>query len=77
MKNLKNLIEIAATLVVEGKATVENAIEKAIELDNQMCENTLGVLNNQRGYNFINSNNIVPTKGLQIVKKSLYERFNK
>ena len=77
MKNLKNIIEIAATLVNEGKSTVENAIEKAIELDNQMCENTLGVLSNQRGYNFINSNNIVPTKGLQIVKKSLYERFNK
>lgn len=41
MKNLDNILEIASILVKEGKATIENAVEKAIEYDNNLCEQTL------------------------------------
>lgn len=74
---LDNILQLAALLINEGKANIDNALEKALELDNKMCENALGVLQNQRGYNFIASDKIVASKGVQIVKKSLYERFNK
>ena len=47
-KQVENLVEIAAVLIREGKATIENAFQMAIELDNQMIDNTIGALEDLR-----------------------------
>lgn len=51
MKNLENIIEIAAQLVIDGKATTENAIEMALEIDTNRalkCVEDMADMN--RGY---------------------------
>ena len=72
---LNNIIELAANLIIEGKATEENAIQMAIEIDNNKCLNVSEDLSNiKKGYvNELNLNQ----KGFNIVLKSTYNKLSK
>ncbi len=72
---LNNIIELAASLIIEGKATEENAIEIAIEIDNNKCLNVFEAISDMhKGY--INELNI-NQKGFNIVLKSTYNKLSK
>ena len=48
---INNIAELAAQLVIEGKATFDNAIEMAINQDNKRCINAIEDMDNmKRGY---------------------------
>ena len=72
---LNNIIELAANLIIEDKATEENAIQMAIEIDNNKCLNVSEDLSNiKKGYvNELNLNQ----KGFNIVLKSTYNKLSK
>jgi len=72
---LNNIIELAANLITEGKATEENAIQVAIEIDNNKCLDVFEDISNMRkGY--INEHN-VNQKGFHIVLQSTYNKLSK
>jgi hypothetical protein len=72
---LNNIIELAAKLIIEGKATEENAIQMAIEQDNNKCLEVIeDMADMRRGY--INERN-TNQKGFEIVRNSVYERLSK
>ena len=73
MKNLQNIIDIASDLIVSGKATEDNAIEMAIEIDNERIINVMqDVQSIRRGYK--NDRNI-NQKGFQIVMNRVYRKL--
>ncbi len=72
---LNNIIELAATLITEGKATEENAIQMAMEIDNNKCLDIFEDISDMRkGY--INELN-VNQKGFNIVLESTYNKLSK
>ena len=72
---LNNILEIAANLITEGKATEENAIEMAIELDNNKSLKLHEDISDMRkGYiNELNGNQ----KGFNIVLEGTYNKLSK
>jgi len=72
---LNNIIELAANLIIEGKAAEENAIQMAIEQDSNKCLEVIeDIYDMRRGY--VNEKN-TNQKGYEIVKNSVYERLSK
>ena len=72
---LENIVELAANLILEGKATESNALQIAIEIDNNKCLEVIEDISDmKRGY--INERN-TNQKGFEIVKNSVYERLSK
>jgi hypothetical protein len=70
---IENITTIAANLIISGKATPENAIEKAIELDSNKCLEVIEDINDmKRGY--INTHNKTQ-KAFNILLKSVYEKL--
>lgn len=71
---LSNIIELAAQLVIEGKATTEKAMELALKQDN---ENTLKCVEDmedmRRGY--INEKNKTQ-KAFGIIMESVYSKLS-
>lgn len=53
---LENIIDIASSLILEGKATEQNAIQMAIQIDNDRILNTVeDLVDMRKGY--VNQNN--------------------
>ena len=72
---LNNIIELASTLIIEGKATQENALQMAIEIDTNRCAKSIDdVSDMRRGY--VNERNTTQ-KALDILCKSVYEKLSK
>ena len=72
---LNNIIELAANLIIEGKATEENAMQMVIEQDSNKCLEVIeDIFDMRRGY--VNERN-TNQKGYEIVKNSVYERLSK
>ena len=65
---LENIIELAALLVIEGKATEDNALQMAIEEDNKRCLNMIEDINN------LNEENTNKT-GYEIVMENVYSKL--
>lgn len=75
MSNLEYLIEQAAILVINGKATEDNALLMAIEHDNERLLTCIEAHNDrQRGY--VNQLNKWQ-KGTDLVMYGAYEKMNK
>ena len=72
---LNNIIELAAKLIIEGKATEENAIQMAIDQDNNKCLEVIEDMADMRS-GYINERN-TNQKGFEIVRNSVYERLSK
>lgn len=75
MKNYMNYIaDLAATMVINGTATINNAIELALKKDSDMTLNAIKDLNDmQKGY--INKNNNTQ-KAYQILLIDTYNNLN-
>lgn len=72
---LEDIVELAANLILEGKATESNALQMAIEIDNNKCLEVIEDISDmRRGY--INERN-TNQKAFEIVKNSVYERLSK
>lgn len=72
---LNRIIQLAANLILEGKANKDNAIQMAIEIDNNKCLEVIEDISAmRRGY--INQRN-TNQKAFEIVKNSVYERLSK
>jgi len=72
---LNNIIELAANLITTGKAIEVNAIQMAIEIDNNKCLEVFeNISDMKRGY--VNEKNI-NQKGYGIILKSTYNRLSK
>ena len=71
---LNNIIELAAQLVIEGKATSETAIELALKQDNEMSLKCVEDMTDmRRGY--INEENKTQ-KAFGIIMKSVYSKLS-
>ena len=71
---LNNIIELAANLIIEGKATENNAIEMALKIDSEKCLKCVeDVADMNRGY--INENNQTQ-KAYGILLKSVYQKLS-
>lgn len=72
---LNNIIELAANLIIEGRATEENAIQMAIEEDNNRCLAVFEDISYMRnGYiNELNTNQ----KGFNIILENTYNKLSK
>jgi hypothetical protein len=70
---IENLTTIAANLIISGKATPENAIQLAVEMDSQKCLEVIqDIFDMKRGY--INKNN-KSQKAFHILLKSVYKKL--
>ncbi len=75
MNHINNIIEFAARLVIEGNATPDNAIFKALKNDSEMCLNCIDDLNDMnRGYN---NQNVKTQKAFNILLESVYSKLQK
>jgi len=72
---LNNIIELAAKLITEGRATEENAIQMAIEIDNNKCVDVFEDVSDMRkGYiNELNLNQ----NGFNNVLTNTYNKLSK
>ena len=72
---LNNIIELAAKLITEGRATEENAIQMAIEIDNNKCVDVFEDISDMhRGYiNELNLNQ----NGFNNVLTNTYNKLSK
>ena len=72
---LNNIIELAASLITEGRATEENAIQMAIEIDNNKCVDVFEDVSDMRkGYiNELNLNQ----NGFNNVLTNTYNKLSK
>ena len=71
---LNNIIDLAAQLVIEGKATTENAIELALKQDNEMVLKCVEDMEDmRRGY--INEANKTQ-KVFGIIIESVYSKLS-
>jgi hypothetical protein len=70
---IKNIIELAANLVIEGKADETNALEMALKIDTEKALKCIDdITDMKRGY--INPNNQTQ-KAYGILLKSVYQRL--
>ena len=74
MIQLENIIQSAANLIVKGEATADNAIQMAIELENNRCIKMIEDIDNmKRGYvNDLEKNQ----KAFKIILNSVYNKLN-
>ena len=72
MKNLNNIIEIAANLIVEGKANKENAIQMAIEIDNNRILNVVSDIKDMRDFPNPHNKN---QKAYNIILNNVYNKL--
>jgi len=72
---IENIVNLAALLIIEGKATKENAIERALEIDSVKCLRVIeDIADMKKGYlNGLNVNQ----KAYSIVIKSVYDKLAK
>ena len=71
---LNNIIELAAQLVVQGEATNENAIELALQKDNERSLKCVEDISDmRRGY--VNESNKTQ-KAYGIIMKSVYSKLS-
>jgi len=71
---LNNIIDLAAQLIIEGKATAENAVELALKQDNEMALKCVeGMTDMRRGY--INEENKTQ-KAFGIIMESVYSKLS-
>jgi hypothetical protein len=73
-KQIENITSIAAQLVIDGKATQEDAIQKALQYDSEMCEKMLLEIHRGQTRPRIDSDS-KERKGIEIVKRSVYNRL--
>jgi hypothetical protein len=72
-KQIENITSIAAQLVIDGKATPEDAIQKALQYDSEMCEKMLLEMHRQQNSQYRRETK--ESKGVEIVKRSVYNRL--
>ena len=75
-KYLNYIAKLGAELVRSGDATIENAIEKAIEKDAQMIENQMAYHVEKNHLDFENPHK-KEHKAINIISKSIYNKHNK
>lgn len=70
---INNIAELAAELVISGKATIENAFQKALEIDNEMILKSIeDIRDMQNGYK--NDENKTQ-KSFGILMNSVYSKL--
>lgn len=75
MKNLDNILEIAANLIIEGKCTVDNAITQAIKQDTERILNTVEDMTDMNR-DYVNNEN-KNQKAYHLIMKSVYYKLTK
>jgi len=73
MKNLNNIIERAANLIISGEATKDNALQMAIEIDNNKCEEVIFDVKSMRDYP--NAHNL-NQKAFYIIMNGVYTKLS-
>ena len=74
---LNYIAELGAELVIKGKATTDNAIQKALELDKEKCETAISdCIDMKRGDGYENEHNKTQ-KGIKVIGKSTFNKFNR
>ncbi len=74
MKNLDNIIEAAAQLIIEGKATIDTAFEMALKADMARCEKAIDDMRDMKA-GYINPENKTQ-KAANILMHSVYKEKN-
>lgn len=74
-KQVNNLVEIAAVLIREGKATIDNAFQMAIELDNQNIHNTIAALDDLKHERYSFGEERKARSGCMMVQSNVTNHF--